>query len=180
MAKDLTSKQEAFCKEVVANGGDQSAAYRECYNASKMQDKTIWEKATVLMAEGKVSARVSELRKEVAQIAAKKFEITIEDVMALLKSYVYSDVTDFLSLDIKAVQALPIEIRRLVTEFKRKEKTTVTEKGLVTETTFELKFIDKQKALDMVNRHIGYYEKDNEQQATQLHIIKTVIGGKDS
>ena len=58
----LTPKQEAFA-QAIASGMTQADAYRSAYNAENMKDATVWSKASVLMADGKVSARVEELRK---------------------------------------------------------------------------------------------------------------------
>lgn len=58
----LTAKQEAFAA-AVASGKTQADAYRSAYNAENMKENTVWSKASVLMADGKVSARVDELRK---------------------------------------------------------------------------------------------------------------------
>ena len=58
----LTPKQEAFA-QAIASGMTQADAYRSAYDAENMKDATVWSKASVLMADGKVSARVEELRK---------------------------------------------------------------------------------------------------------------------
>ena len=34
----------------------------------------------------------------------------------------------------------------------------------------EIKLLDKLKALDMVNRHIGFYEEDNVSKATKINL----------
>lgn len=64
----LTPKQEVFCLAYI-EGGNSSDAYRKAYNAGKMTAKTINEKASRLLAEGKVRARVEELRKPVVEAA---------------------------------------------------------------------------------------------------------------
>ena len=61
----LTSKQEAFC-QAVAGGMNQSDAYRSAYNAGSMKPDVVNVKASQLAAGGKVSVRVDELRKELA------------------------------------------------------------------------------------------------------------------
>ena len=61
----LTAKQEGFAQSI-ADGLSQADAYRTNYSAEKMADKTIWEKASHLMADGKVAARVAELRDALA------------------------------------------------------------------------------------------------------------------
>lgn len=57
----LTDKQEAFCKKI-AEGMNQSDAYRAVYNTSRMKEKTVWENASELAGNPKVTARVKELR----------------------------------------------------------------------------------------------------------------------
>lgn len=62
----LTAKQEAFSQAIVS-GMSQADAYRTVYSAEKMADKTIWEKASAVAADGKVTARVAELRAPVVE-----------------------------------------------------------------------------------------------------------------
>lgn len=64
----LTSKQEKFA-HCVADGMNQSDAYRAAYSAGAMKDSTINVKASELMADGKVSVRVNELRSALADKA---------------------------------------------------------------------------------------------------------------
>lgn len=59
----LTAKQEQFVKNII-DGMSQADAYRNAYDTSRMADKTIHEKASRLMADGKVTARLKELRAE--------------------------------------------------------------------------------------------------------------------
>jgi len=62
----LTGKQEAFAQAIVS-GMNQSDAYRAAYNAGTMSAATINVKASEVMANGKVSVRVAELRKPVVE-----------------------------------------------------------------------------------------------------------------
>ena len=57
----LTPKQEKFVQNII-DGMSQADAYRNSYDVSRMTDKTIHEKASRLMADGKVRARLQELR----------------------------------------------------------------------------------------------------------------------
>ena len=61
----LTAKQEAFVQNII-KGMTQADAYRAAYDTSKMTDKTVHEKASVLAAHGKVKARLTELRERLA------------------------------------------------------------------------------------------------------------------
>lgn len=64
----LTHKQESFCIAYIELG-NASDAYRKSYNAGSMADKTINEKASRLLADGKIRARVEELRAPVVAAA---------------------------------------------------------------------------------------------------------------
>lgn len=77
----LTVKQEAFCCSYIENGGNASEAYRAAYVTAKMQEKTIWEEASRLLADPKVSARVRELMDAIA----KRHDLTVDDILAELE-----------------------------------------------------------------------------------------------
>lgn len=59
----LTEKQEQFVRNIL-EGMNQTDAYRAAYPNQRMSDKTMSEAASRLMANSKVVARFSELRKE--------------------------------------------------------------------------------------------------------------------
>lgn len=61
----LTAKQEQFVKNII-DGMSQADAYRSAYPNQRMSDKTIWESASKLLKNPKVSARLKELREKIA------------------------------------------------------------------------------------------------------------------
>ena len=75
----LTAKQEAFA-QAIASGMTQADAYRTAYNAAKMLPESIWSKASEVMADVKVSSRVSELK---AATASKALWTRERSVLAL-------------------------------------------------------------------------------------------------
>ena len=72
----LTSKQEAFAQAFVS-GKTQADAYRVSFSAGNMKNETIQQAASRLMADGKVTARVAELR---APVVAK-LQYGLEEAM---------------------------------------------------------------------------------------------------
>ena len=64
----LTTKQEIFVQQLIA-GQSQRQAYRRAYNAEKMTDKTVDEKASKLFKDGKVRARYRALLKQFSNMA---------------------------------------------------------------------------------------------------------------
>ena len=61
----LTVKQEKFVQNII-QGMSQADAYRSAYDAKRMSDKTIHERASVLASQDKVKTRLKELRDKIA------------------------------------------------------------------------------------------------------------------
>jgi hypothetical protein len=79
----LTAKQEAFAQGI-ADGLGQADAYRMAYDAEGMKDSTIYSKASLLMSDGKVRARVDELKSHVAEKQLWSREMSVK---ALVQAY---------------------------------------------------------------------------------------------
>lgn len=77
----LTAKQEAFAQGI-ADGLGQADAYRMAYDAEGMKDSTIYSKASVLMSDGKVAARVAELKSQVAEKQLWTREMSVKGLMS--------------------------------------------------------------------------------------------------
>jgi len=77
----LTPKQEKFA-ECVASGMTYADSYREAYNAENSTNETIWSKASELMANGKVEARVDEIKQE----CVKDIKYGVEECFAEFES----------------------------------------------------------------------------------------------
>ena len=69
----LLAKQEAFCLAYIETG-NASEAYRMSYNASNMKPETVNRKAAEMMDNGKITARLEQLRAPVRERA----QITLE------------------------------------------------------------------------------------------------------
>jgi hypothetical protein len=77
----LTAKQEAFAQGI-ADGLGQADAYRMAYDADGMKDSTIYSKASVLMSDGKVAARVAELKAQVVEKQLWTREMSVKGLMS--------------------------------------------------------------------------------------------------
>jgi len=75
----MTPKQEKFA-QCIADGMNQADAYRAAYDAEKMKPESIYSKASELMADGKVAARVKELKE---QLSSKALWTRADSVRAL-------------------------------------------------------------------------------------------------
>ena len=79
----LTAKQEAFA-QAIADGMGQADAYRMAYDAEGMKDSTVYPKASRMMNEGKIRARVDELK---SQVVEKQLWTREMSVKGLIQAY---------------------------------------------------------------------------------------------
>lgn len=72
---NLTPKQEAFCQAYIETG-NASEAYRTAYDCEKSKPTTVNRKAKELIDNGKIAARIDELR----LIHQKRHEVTVDSL----------------------------------------------------------------------------------------------------
>ncbi|GAB1667309.1 hypothetical protein Mh1961_05290 [Mannheimia haemolytica] len=77
---ELTPTQEAFCLAYIETG-NASEAYRQAYEAEEMKPETVHRKAKELMDNGKITARIEELKAE----HAERHKLTVDDLLAELE-----------------------------------------------------------------------------------------------
>mgnify|MGYP003466481514 CR=1 FL=1 len=80
----LTAKQEKFVQNII-QGMSQADAYRSAYDASKMSDKTIHERASVLASQDKVRTRLKELRDKLASESIMSAQERMEWLTQIIK-----------------------------------------------------------------------------------------------
>ena len=160
----LTLKQEKFCQEYVKNGGNASAAYRAAYNAEKMKPETINNRAFDLLKDGKITARVEDLQKA----AQKRNEISIDRIVKEIAAAAFFDPIEAFEEDgrVKPLSQIAEMARRAIVGIERREVM-----GEISEETIKVKLADKLKALDMLMRHLGGYERDNRQKQNEVIIV---------
>lgn len=80
----LTSQQEAFARGV-AEGKSQAEAYRAAYPKSRgWKAKTVWKRASEMMARGEVSGRVDAIRAELAERSLWSREESVEALKGVI------------------------------------------------------------------------------------------------
>lgn len=117
----LTPKQENFCLSYLETG-NASEAYRRSYNAEGMNDSSINRKAKEVIDNGKITARIAELRKPV-----------IEQVQITLKSHLekLAELRDKADASEKWQAAIQAEVSRGKASGLYVEKTEVKHEGSV-------------------------------------------------
>lgn len=81
----LTAKQEKFAQNII-QGMSQADAYRSAYSCKNMSDKTIWENASRLANDSKVSARLSELRGQLTKATIMSAQERLEWLTKVINS----------------------------------------------------------------------------------------------
>ena len=82
----LTEKQERFAQAVALEGMTYSDAYRSAYDTSRMSDKTVNEKASLLKDNDKVRARITELRENLVGKKIMSAQERLEWLTQLIQS----------------------------------------------------------------------------------------------
>lgn len=151
----LSIKQENFCNYYIETG-NASDAYRRAYNCKGWKDKSVWEKSSVLLTNVKVMSRVKELREEVA----KKSTITKERVLAEFGKIGFSTIAHLHNtwIEKKELDELTEDQKACI-----KSISTRVERRIMNEEPVEVSYVkvelyDKLRALDSINKMMGYDE----------------------
>lgn len=156
MKTQLTPQQELFAQNV-ASGKNQSEAYRIAYPKSlKWKDKSVWELASVLSANTKVSSRIQDLQAS----HAKRNEMTIDKVLKMMAEWLEFDPLDLMDENdcVKSMKELAPEVRRSLASIEVVELWSGSgENKHKTGELKKIKFYDKTKVADMFMKKFGQY-----------------------
>jgi phage terminase small subunit len=158
----LNPKQEAFCQQYIIDMNATQAAKRAGYSK-----KTARQHGARLLTDVHISKRIQELKEE----AAKRNELTADDIIQELKALGFWSIKDFLNKNnsCKDLSTLDKKILRPVVGIK---VTELIINKRTREVKTELKLADKRAALVDLGRHIGIFEKDNEQKSIKIKVTR--------
>lgn len=149
----LTTKQEAFCLAYL-EAGNASEAYRRAYDAGRMKAETINRKAKALMDDGKIAARIGELRAAVAKRTVIS-EVRVIEETARIGLFDPARLFDEEGA-LLPIQKMPEDVRAAIASIEFDDAGRVK----------KVKAWDKNSALEKIMRHLGSFERDNRQRAT--------------
>ena len=153
--------------EYFVNGFNGTEAYMKFYPKSKYAaaDKNF----RVIKEKPRVKEYIEAKQKDAQQILRTSHEALLQE----LENWAYSDITQTLMLTPEQLKELPPDVRRLITRYKHIKRNVRNSKGEIVETidTVEVWFVDKTKAIDMIHKHTGFYEKDNSQKAPPSFVV---------
>lgn len=161
----LTYQQEDFCRQFILDLNATQAAIRAGYSK-----RTATPSASRLLTSVNVQERIRELQ------AARSLEtkVTAERVLLELARMGFSNMKNFINPfddEVKNIHDLDDNHSACISEIND----TVTSIDGVTTRKRKIKLYDKTSALEKIARHIGFFEKDNDQTS---RVIQVTFGKK--
>lgn len=156
----LTPKQKIFCDK-----------YLKCLNATKAATQAGYSKRTANEQGARLLAKVS-VKNYISERQQKneaKTEITRERWLAELESIGFANINDFVNGSNSILELKHIDRKK--TAAVSGVKTTVHESNGKITTNTQIKFHDKEAALEKIGRHLGYFEKDNKQRQPETATV---------
>lgn len=164
----LTSKQEKFVQGVIS-GLSQREAYRQAYPSSiKWTDNAVDVNACKLLNNAKVLLRYNELRDRLVKEAEDECIVTAKDVLRELKKIGTADIRNY--LEYRTVKTVVdhdphtdkpiIDYQQVIDVIDSKDVDTsvIQEVSIGKDGTFKFKLYDKQRALELLGKHLGMFK----------------------
>lgn len=150
----LTIKQEKFVLKYL-ECGNASEAYRFAYNCSELAESTIWSKASLLLDNNKVRARIDYLKAHLAEAAG----ISALQIIREHQKIAFSDATRVRNgwMSLKDFESLTEDEKACIKSVETKQikrKTPIGED--IIDEQIKITCYDKQKALDSIVNMLGY------------------------
>lgn len=166
----LSEKQDRFCFEYCIDFHITNAAIRAGYPA-----KSAAVVGSKLLKSAKIKARIAEIRAK----ASAKTGVSLERTLDQLGAMAYADPAEMYhpdTGDLLPVDQMPEHIRRAIVSIEVDE---INVNGQVLGVTKKIKLAPKDKAADMILKHLGEYKKDNVQKAPQTIIVVDIVDDND-
>lgn len=144
----LTVRQENFCNYYLETG-NASEAYRRAYTCNGWLEKTVWERASALMANNKVATRIRDLQLQMQ----KRSDISKDEAVSILADIARANIVDAVEIKrskdytvmlVKDLSALPKNVQRAILSVKASEK------------GYEIKLYNKIDAIEKLSKLLGW------------------------
>lgn len=168
-ANGLTAKQEKFC--IAYNQcANASEAYRSAYDTARMRPTSVNQLASRLLNKVGIASRIAALRISVAERA----EVSTAEVLQEAVRIALCDPTELFNAkgEFLPMAEWPLATRRAVSSIKHKPEYSYSDgQRKLDGYSTEVRFWDKNAALDKLMKHLGMYEKDNLQRSEGLQSL---------
>lgn len=156
----LTDRQKKFCEEYIVDLNGKQAAIRAGYS-----EKSAKELASETLTKPNIINYLNLLKAKVSD----KVEITVEMIRNEFRKHATFDIRKVYDENgaLKNVHDLDDDTAMAIAGIK---STEITSEGIVIGYHKEVKTTDKLKALENLGKHVGFFEKDNEQKTSNVII----------
>lgn len=181
---ELTEKQKQFCDEYLIDF-NATRAYKAVYKSCK-KDTTANVNGCRLLSNAKIKAYIAERQKDLQ----KRTEITQDMVIKELAKIGFSDLKNYLQYKTaKTVVGVDESGEKIIDyapiidliDSEQVDTSVVQEVSVSRDGVFRFKLYDKQKALEMLGKHLGLFtekKEDNSEQLDKLDQVLSKIEGK--
>lgn len=169
---EFTIKQEKAIQNFLIHG-NKTQAYRSAYNCSKMKPETVNRKAKDLFDKGKIRARIEKER-----VATwKRNQMTLDELLSRAADMIRADISLAYNENgsLKKLHEMPLIIRMAIVGVDTDE---ITIEGVKIGETKKIKKADPSKYFDMLMKHLGAYDKHNQQLKNNVTIFQLPDNGR--
>lgn len=156
--KDLTPKQRRFCDEYLANGNNgYAAAVAAGYSPNSAKE---------IASENLTKPNIKKYISEKQEAITKRLGVTAERVISEAARIAFGDIGQLFNEDgtLKDLEDMDAYDRASISSIEvYEEKESNGEETFTAGFTKKIKLWDKMRALDMLGKYSGIYEKDHNQ-----------------
>lgn len=166
----LTNKQKRFVEEYCYDWNG-TRAYKVAYPNIKT-DNAAGVEAYKLLRNPKIQEYITEIQKDIEKQAGISRIMVVKELMAMA----FNDVAGIIErFEEDGLNALTEDDKKAIAQFKK----TVVEGEGYTKTHHEIKAQDKPKALEMLNKMLGYNEPEKIENTGNVNPIVIRLGGEN-
>jgi len=156
----MSPKEESFCLAVV-EGLNMSDAYRKAYKPQRAKAKTIHEKASRIMARGKVRARIAELMAPVIATA----QMSRKEWLDRLTMYCRFDPRKMFDAQGRPKKLIELDDTEAaaIAVFEVSETVQGQDRTQTLKRTYKLRFLDRLHAFALIGKACHYFADRQEQ-----------------
>jgi len=165
---ELTDKQESYCQNYIICM-NQSTAYRIAYDADAMNSNSVAVEACRIHSDPNITLRIKELQTE----HYERNKATIDELVNVLSRMVRFDMADLYdeNNNLLNIKDMPLIARQMISELTSDE---IRMGGESIGQVKKVKTITKLDAVEKLMKHLGGYEKDNQQK--KIEILTPIFG----
>lgn len=172
MKRELTLKQERFVQAYLVCG-NAVEAYRGAYDCSRMKSTSVDRKAYEVLSNEKVKEVIQAERSATWQ----RNHIQIDELLSMIADFLKVDISEAFNEDggMKNIHDIPKKLRLAISGLESLDFTVQGEKiGDIR----KIKLGDKARYVDMLMKHLGAYDKHNQQLKNNVTIFQLPDNGR--